>query len=70
MVGMHGAKSIQKSVNYPLIFLRSMVKNGFQWMKPVGLSKDHPSLNLVDWNYRIRNKELDQITKARSLEEF
>lgn len=33
-------------------------------MKPVGLSKDQLSSNFVNWNYRIPNKELHQITET------
>lgn len=31
----------------------SMLKNNFEWIKPVVLSEDHSSSNLVDWHYRF-----------------
>lgn len=37
-------------------FLKSIFKNCFNWMKPVGISEDHPSLNFLDWCYRFRKK--------------
>lgn len=37
---------------------RSMVKNGFEWMKHVGFIKDNPSSNTGDSRYKITNKLL------------
>lgn len=45
-----------------LLFIYSLVKDGFEQMKPDGLDKDHTSLYIVNWCYRIGNKDLHQIT--------
>lgn len=39
-------------------------------MKLIGLTEEHPSFNLVNWRYTIRNKELCQIIKTASFADF
>lgn len=38
--------------------------------KSVDFGKDHTSLNIVDWHYRITKKELYQITETISLDDY
>lgn len=48
------------------IYDELMMKKGFEWLKPVFLGKDNPSLNIVDWHCR-KDKELYQIAESTSL---
>lgn len=47
-----------------------MIKKDFERIKPVDLSADHTSLNLVNWHYKTTIKELYQIREASSLEKI
>lgn len=49
MDNMHFAKPVQKMIAVYNI-LRSMVKNGFEEVKLIGLGEDHTFSYLVDWH--------------------
>lgn len=51
-------------------FLRSIITNGVNSMKPVGHKEAHPSSDVIDWCCRIPSKGLYQISEIPSLEDF